>query len=198
MKCGCLQVRESLAKETGLSVRVVQVWFQNQRAKMKKMQRRGKIEKEGGGSSGGGKKSKDGKGVSSSTASGGTTAGTEKGSGASGGKNGKENSYEGTESVASHEDGYVDSDEDDELVFDPIDDVASDETSEASHSGNPMQMPLDLRGMPMHHMHHSSSQLQPIPTHYGNPPVPPGVESLHSANPIDKLYLMQDSYFTQM
>lgn len=161
------------------------------------MQRRGKIEKEGG-SSGGGKKSKDGKGVSS-TASGGTNAGTEKGSGASGGhsKNGKEN-FEGTESVASHEDGYVDSDDDDELVFDPIDDVASDETSEPSHSGNPLQMPLDLRGMPMHHMHHPSSQLQPIPAHYANPPVPPGVESLHSANPIDKLYLMQDSYFTQM
>ncbi|GAB6022751.1 hypothetical protein CHUAL_006846 [Chamberlinius hualienensis] len=36
----CRKVRESLAKETGLSVRVVQVWFQNQRAKMKKLQRR--------------------------------------------------------------------------------------------------------------------------------------------------------------
>lgn len=64
------QVREALAKETGLSVRVVQVWFQNQRAKMKKMQRRGKVEKDGkkhkdggGGGSGGGEKSKssDGK-----------------------------------------------------------------------------------------------------------------------------------------
>ncbi len=38
------QVREALAKETGLSVRVVQVWFQNQRAKMKKMHRRGKVD----------------------------------------------------------------------------------------------------------------------------------------------------------
>ncbi|GMR32267.1 hypothetical protein PMAYCL1PPCAC_02462, partial [Pristionchus mayeri] len=43
----CRKVREQLAKETGLSVRVVQVWFQNQRAKMKKQQR--KEEKNGGG-----------------------------------------------------------------------------------------------------------------------------------------------------
>ncbi|KAA8592806.1 hypothetical protein FQN60_018261 [Etheostoma spectabile] len=34
------EVRETLAAETGLSVRVVQVWFQNQRAKMKKLARR--------------------------------------------------------------------------------------------------------------------------------------------------------------
>ena len=40
-----------MAKETSLSVRVVQVWFQNQRAKMKKMQRRGN---KGGNSGGGG------------------------------------------------------------------------------------------------------------------------------------------------
>ncbi|GAU98445.1 hypothetical protein RvY_09592 [Ramazzottius varieornatus] len=36
----CRKVRESLAKDLGLSVRVVQVWFQNQRAKIKKLQRR--------------------------------------------------------------------------------------------------------------------------------------------------------------
>lgn len=36
----CRKIREALAKDTGLSVRVVQVWFQNQRAKMKKIQRK--------------------------------------------------------------------------------------------------------------------------------------------------------------
>ncbi|KAF5287666.1 hypothetical protein FQR65_LT12196 [Abscondita terminalis] len=36
----CRKVREALAKDTGLSIRIVQVWFQNQRAKMKKMKKK--------------------------------------------------------------------------------------------------------------------------------------------------------------
>ncbi|EEB11738.1 Homeobox protein ceh-14, putative [Pediculus humanus corporis] len=44
----CRKVREALAKETGLSVRVVQVWFQNQRAKVKKIQRKAKQEQDKG------------------------------------------------------------------------------------------------------------------------------------------------------
>ncbi|XP_066256287.1 LIM homeobox transcription factor 1-alpha isoform X1 [Euwallacea similis] len=41
----CRKVRETLAKDTGLSVRIVQVWFQNQRAKMKKMQKKARQDK---------------------------------------------------------------------------------------------------------------------------------------------------------
>merc|ERR550525_170890 len=58
----CRKVREALAKDTGLSVRVVQVWFQNQRAKMKKMQRRSK-DKDGKTGEKEGKKDKEGERV---------------------------------------------------------------------------------------------------------------------------------------
>ncbi|XP_014277883.1 LIM homeobox transcription factor 1-alpha isoform X2 [Halyomorpha halys] len=40
----CRKVRETLAKDTGLSVRIVQVWFQNQRAKIKKMQKKHRLD----------------------------------------------------------------------------------------------------------------------------------------------------------
>lgn len=44
----CRKVREALAKETGLSVRIVQVWFQNQRAKLKKIQRKAQQQQRNG------------------------------------------------------------------------------------------------------------------------------------------------------
>ena len=39
----CRKTRENLAKETGLNIRVVQVWFQNQRAKIKKIEKKSKL-----------------------------------------------------------------------------------------------------------------------------------------------------------
>ena len=64
------QVREALAKETGLSVRVVQVWFQNQRAKMKKLQRKAKQEADQKSSSDKDKDSKDDKAIKQEPSSG--------------------------------------------------------------------------------------------------------------------------------
>lgn len=63
----CRKVREALAKDTGLSVRVVQVWFQNQRAKMKKIQRKAK--QNGGSSAAGGGGGGNGRGAGNSSAS---------------------------------------------------------------------------------------------------------------------------------
>jgi len=63
-------VREALAKETGLSVRVVQVWFQNQRAKMKKLQRKAKQEADQKSSSDKDKDSKDDKSIKQEPSSG--------------------------------------------------------------------------------------------------------------------------------
>lgn len=63
----CRKVREALAKDTGLSVRVVQVWFQNQRAKMKKIQRKAK--QNGGSSAAGGGGGGNGRAACNSSAS---------------------------------------------------------------------------------------------------------------------------------
>lgn len=63
-------MREALAKETGLSVRVVQVWFQNQRAKMKKLQRKAKQEADQKSSSDKEKDSKDDKAIKQEPTSG--------------------------------------------------------------------------------------------------------------------------------
>lgn len=65
----CRKVREALAKDTGLSVRVVQVWFQNQRAKMKKIQRKAKQNGGSTAASAGGGGGGNGRGAGNSSAS---------------------------------------------------------------------------------------------------------------------------------
>ncbi|XP_040568283.1 LIM homeobox transcription factor 1-beta [Lepeophtheirus salmonis] len=133
----CRKVREALAKDTGLSVRVVQVWFQNQRAKMKKIQRRGKYDPKKGGD--------------------------------------PNNSG----------DGYCDSDASiDESAFDTLEDMGSPGMGGAG-------------GELMEGSHHIAK------TELSDPSMTPGSSTSsvgypQHPNPIDKLYLMQDSYFTQI
>jgi len=146
----CRKVREALAKDTGLSVRVVQVWFQNQRAKMKKMQRRNKVDKDGKPIDKDGKKDKEGERVG-------------------GGDN----------------DSYCDSEAslDDGSCYDNLEDAASPPPSDLNHPTLDLRhQDVSLRDDPVGHHHHPLA----VPTpHYLQP------------NPIDKLYLMQDSYFQQ-
>lgn len=71
-------MREALGRETGLSVRVVQVWFQNQRAKMKKMQRRGKVEKDSKDKDDGSQKDAGGGSADNGEGSGGSNASVKK------------------------------------------------------------------------------------------------------------------------
>lgn len=79
----CRKVREALAKDTGLSVRVVQVWFQNQRAKMKKIQRKAK-HSDGADKQAGDKDSKEEKSIKQETSGGESYIGLDSSFGSSG------------------------------------------------------------------------------------------------------------------
>ncbi|XP_073838352.1 LIM homeobox transcription factor 1 alpha [Musca autumnalis] len=172
----CRKVREALAKDTGLSVRVVQVWFQNQRAKMKKIQRKAKNNNNRQGDD----KDKDGKdkdGIKQEMGS---------GSGSENGYLGMDNSY-ATQPLnpnlpfspddypANSNDSFCSSDLSlDGSNFDHLDDDADSlslnnlELQSTSSSG-----------------HHHNSNPQDILANLNN----------NLINPIDKLYLMQNSYF---
>ncbi|XP_023294595.2 LIM homeobox transcription factor 1-beta [Lucilia cuprina] len=175
----CRKVREALAKDTGLSVRVVQVWFQNQRAKMKKIQRKAKNNR-GGGANGGDDKDKDKLDKDGIKQEGGS------GSGSENGYLGMDSSY-ATQPLnpnlpfspddypANSNDSFCSSDLSlDGSNFDHLDDDADSlslnnlELQSSSSSG-----------------HHHNSNPQDILANLNNSLI----------NPIDKLYLMQNSYF---
>ncbi|XP_045463258.1 LIM homeobox transcription factor 1-beta.1 [Harmonia axyridis] len=141
----CRKVREALAKETGLSVRVVQVWFQNQRAKMKKIQRKAKADDGKGDKDKGDKEDKVIKEESPSN-----------------------DHYLDTYPTHSG-DSFCSSDIslDGSTNFDQLDEATSDT--------------LSLQNLELQSSHHQHDSL-------------PSSGSI--ANPIDKLYLMQNSYFS--
>ncbi|XP_065225446.1 LIM/homeobox protein LMX-1.2 isoform X2 [Planococcus citri] len=139
----CRKVREALAKDTGLSVRVVQVWFQNQRAKMKKIQRKAKQENE---------KNCD--------------------------KNDKGESDMKQENIGSDHSTYIGEHSGESFCSS---DVSLDGSTNMEEGTGSDSLSLDLSMTSRSHdnsnsLHHSSMLTQ--------------------VNPIDKLYLMQNSYFS--
>lgn len=191
----CRKVREALAKDTGLSVRVVQVWFQNQRAKMKKLQRKAKNEADKNGSSSlnasGGDKNgnKDDKGRSKSDSS-----KKRYGDGSENGHGGSSSlmssmpySPNGDESYAGQSgDSLCGSDLslDDSAGFDQMDDGHSLSGVDIQDINHP-HTNLSLHGLD------STSPHPLLSSHPELLTTPP----YHPINPIDKLYLMQNAYF---
>ncbi|XP_018335500.1 LIM homeobox transcription factor 1-beta [Agrilus planipennis] len=172
----CRKVREALAKETGLSVRVVQVWFQNQRAKMKKIQRKAKQDDGGKTSSDKEKSEKDEKIIKQES------PGSDQGH------------YLGLNSIG---DTFATSSQplNPNMPYSPDDaypahsgesfcssDISLDDSTNFDHLDEATSDTMSIHNMEMQNSHNTRP-------HEG---LPPGA----IANPIDKLYLMQDSYFS--
>ncbi|XP_017128753.1 LIM homeobox transcription factor 1-alpha isoform X1 [Drosophila elegans] len=190
----CRKVREALAKDTGLSVRVVQVWFQNQRAKMKKIQRKAKQN----GGSGGGSGSGRGTGNSSATDEKDTNEKDEKcvkqelGGDSSGYLGGLDNTFASQplnpnlpfspdDYPANSNDSFCSSDLSlDGSNFDQLDDDAD------SLSLNNLELQSTSSSGNQHSHSHTHSNPHDMLANLNNSLI----------NPIDKLYLMQNSYFS--
>ncbi|XP_043246850.1 LIM homeobox transcription factor 1-beta.1-like [Amphibalanus amphitrite] len=153
----CRKIREALAKETGLSVRVVQVWFQNQRAKMKKLQRRAKQQQDGQDKDKPDKK--DAADATDKKADADYVADSPYGSGTPSVGHPYSPDAQSNESFCGSDDVS-------------LEDTASFENLDESHAEPNMMQ--------------TSSAPQPLDM----------MQNYGSINPIDKLYLMQNSYFT--
>lgn len=200
----CRKVREALAKDTGLSVRVVQVWFQNQRAKMKKIQRKAKHSDNNGDKQSNGKDSKEEKGIKQESSE--NYIGLDSSFGSSSGQPINPNhpfSPEGTNwlmitvgrtrvsffsaSLRSPSDYPANSNDSfcsselslDGSSFEQMDDVTSDTFQHLTGD---------------HHQRNPNSLNNNFPTNLNAHPS--SSTSAINPNPIDKLYLMQDSYFS--
>uniref|UniRef100_A0A146LC18 LIM homeobox transcription factor 1-beta n=1 Tax=Lygus hesperus TaxID=30085 RepID=A0A146LC18_LYGHE len=181
----CRKVREGLAKDTGLSVRIVQVWFQNQRAKMKKIQKKARMDVKNNNS------------------------------GSNGGRtDGDTTDVHKSERIKDeeHSGGYLGdscSDSEGMTPMEPRDYSCHKEFVQVKEESMDKDETAFYRNMyGNHNQHHdpkhfpSKKEDDPIYEHLQGSPFPSPFqhrfflrENSNSANPIDRLYSMQNSYF---
>ncbi|KAL7732449.1 hypothetical protein ACLKA6_004414 [Drosophila palustris] len=194
----CRKVREALAKDTGLSVRVVQVWFQNQRAKMKKIQRKAK--QNGGGSSGA---AGNGNGRGNGNGNGNTNSSDDKDTSEKEEKCVKQE--HGVDNVAGFLGGidsaFASQPLNPNLPFSPDDYPANSNDSFCSSDlsldgSNFDQLDDDADSLSLNNLELQSTSSSGNHNQHSNPHDMLASLNTSLINPIDKLYLMQNSYFS--
>ncbi|XP_030081458.1 LIM homeobox transcription factor 1-alpha [Drosophila hydei] len=186
----CRKVREALAKDTGLSVRVVQVWFQNQRAKMKKIQRKAK--QNGGATSGSG----SGRGNSNAGASDDKDA-SEKDEKCVKQEHGVDN----VGFLGGMDSAFASQPLNPNLPFSPDDYPANSNDSFCSSDlsldgSNFDQLDDDADSLSLNNLELQSTSSSGNHNQHSNPHDMLANLNTSLINPIDKLYLMQNSYFS--
>ncbi|XP_026845595.1 LIM homeobox transcription factor 1-beta [Drosophila persimilis] len=186
----CRKVREALAKDTGLSVRVVQVWFQNQRAKMKKIQRKAK---QNGGSSGG---SGGGRGTGNSSAADDKESNEKEDKCVKQEMGGDSSGY-----LGGLDNAFASQPLNPNLPFSPDDYPANSNDSFCSSDlsldgSNFDQLDDDADSLSLNNLELQSTSSSGNQHSHSNPHDMLANLNTSLINPIDKLYLMQNSYFS--
>ncbi|XP_033150659.1 LOW QUALITY PROTEIN: LIM homeobox transcription factor 1-beta [Drosophila busckii] len=186
----CRKVREALAKDTGLSVRVVQVWFQNQRAKMKKIQRKAKQNGVISGSGG------NGRGTASATASDDKDASEKEDKCVK-----QEHGSDTVGFLGSMDSSFASRPLNPNLPFSPDDYPANSNDSFCSSDlsldgSNFDQLDDDADSLSLNNLELQSTSSSGNHNQHSNPHDMLANLNTSLINPIDKLYLMQNSYFS--
>ncbi|XP_062136558.1 LIM homeobox transcription factor 1-alpha [Drosophila sulfurigaster albostrigata] len=189
----CRKVREALAKDTGLSVRVVQVWFQNQRAKMKKIQRKAKQNGSSSGASGNGR---SGNGNGSASASDDKDASEKEEKCVK-----QEHGVDNVSFLGGMDSAFASQPLNPNLPFSPDDYPANSNDSFCSSDlsldgSNFDQLDDDADSLSLNNLELQSTSSSGNHNQHSNPHDMLANLNTSLINPIDKLYLMQNSYFS--
>ncbi|XP_034110008.1 LIM homeobox transcription factor 1-alpha [Drosophila albomicans] len=189
----CRKVREALAKDTGLSVRVVQVWFQNQRAKMKKIQRKAKQNGSSSGASGNGR---GGNGNGSASASDDKDASEKEEKCVK-----QELGVDNVSFLGGMDSAFASQPLNPNLPFSPDDYPANSNDSFCSSDlsldgSNFDQLDDDADSLSLNNLELQSTSSSGNHNQHSNPHDMLANLNTSLINPIDKLYLMQNSYFS--